>query len=167
MKLILLVIIVLIVFFILYMHNDDMSTKTTLQTHKYYKPQDTEVIRDLTVKGALIMNASQIHQELPVKDFVVHGHSWEELTHTYTLGRKEIFLVIKQGLDNYYSNDTLTHIFLHEFAHILDESGNPESHSENFKLILKEVRDRAMSLGLIDGPQEIDKSYPCQQEIHL
>lgn len=77
---------------------------------------------------------------------------------SYTLDKKEIFLCLRDEYNNYYDENFLTYVALHEYAHVLcDEIG----HTNKFHNIFKQLLNEAIDEGLYDPSKPIINNY-CQ-----
>lgn len=69
---------------------------------------------------------------------------------SFTINKKEIFLCLKDDNNEYYSDNMLVYVLLHEVAHVLcDEIG----HTDKFKDIFRSLLRRAELDGLYDPLQ--------------
>lgn len=102
----------------------------TSNLEKYYDPK----IEDLQRK---------IGEVIPeIKDVEISGG-----TKSLTINKKIVYICAKDAQGNYYGDNMLTYVILHELAHVLcDEVG----HTEKFKDIFRSLLDRAASGGIYD-----------------
>jgi hypothetical protein len=90
-------------------------------------------------------------------DFYTHPEE------AYTLGKKEIYMCIQDPEGNYYSNDTLMYIALHELAHVLIP-GDTSKHPPKFDALFNQLKERAEYLGLYDPRVPFPTKY-CGKEL--
>ena len=71
---------------------------------------------------------------------------------SYTLNKEKIFLCLKDNDNNYYPQNMLIYVTLHEIAHVLCTS---QGHTEEFYNIFDSLLKRAKELGIytVDIPQ--------------
>ena len=70
---------------------------------------------------------------------------------SFTIDKKHIYLCIKDGDGNYYDDNSLMHVLLHEFSHVLcDEVDDKGEHKPKFKRIFGEVMEKAARAGIYD-----------------
>ena len=67
----------------------------------------------------------------------------------YTLGKKEIYMCIKDPRGEYYSDNTLMYIALHELAHVLIPE-DTSKHPPKFDVLFNQLKDRAAYMNLYD-----------------
>lgn len=77
---------------------------------------------------------------------------------SYTINKKKIYLCLRDENGDYYHDNMLTFVAIHELAHVLcDEIG----HTPKFEKIFNELLDQASSLGLYD-PSIAPTSNYCE-----
>lgn len=75
---------------------------------------------------------------------------------SFTINKKEIFLCLKDKNNNYYNDNMLIYVLLHEVAHVMcDEIG----HTEKFKEIFRALLKRAESAGIYDSSRPPIDNY--------
>ena len=75
---------------------------------------------------------------------------------SFTINKTKIFLCLKDKKDEYYNNNMLIYVLLHEIAHCLcDEIG----HTEKFHNIFNALLERATKMKIFDPKKSIDKNY--------
>jgi hypothetical protein len=75
---------------------------------------------------------------------------------SFTINKTKIFLCLKDKKDEYYNNNMLMYVLLHEIAHCLcDEIG----HTEKFHNIFAALLEKATKLNIFDPKKSIDKNY--------
>jgi Zn-dependent peptidase ImmA (M78 family) len=69
---------------------------------------------------------------------------------SFTVNKEDIYICMKDEKNNYYEDNMLIYVILHELAHVLcDEVG----HTEKFKDIFRSLLKRAQQAGLYDPEQ--------------
>lgn len=75
---------------------------------------------------------------------------------SYTINKERIFLCLKDEKGQYYDDNMLTYVFLHEIAHVLnDEVG----HGAKFQQIFDQLLKEASSIGIYDPRKELVQNY--------
>lgn len=75
---------------------------------------------------------------------------------SFTINKEHIFICTKDEKGQYYSDNMLVYVLLHELAHVqCDEIG----HTAKFTRIFKELLDRAENAGLYNSKIEPIKNY--------
>lgn len=67
----------------------------------------------------------------------------------YTLGKKEVYMCVHNPNGDYYSDNTLMYIAIHELAHALIPS-DTSKHPPEFDKLFNQLKDRATYLKLYD-----------------
>jgi hypothetical protein len=67
---------------------------------------------------------------------------------SYTLNKEKIYLCLVDENGEYYSNNQLLYVLLHEMAHLLNK--DDIGHTEKFHKIFRELLDKAIELGIYD-----------------
>lgn len=65
---------------------------------------------------------------------------------SYTINKEKIYLCLKDQNDNYYSNNMLIYVLLHELAHLLNKEDI--GHTEKFHEIFEGLIEKAHDLGI-------------------
>lgn len=66
---------------------------------------------------------------------------------SFTINKKHVYICSKDENGQYYDDNMLTYVILHELAHVLcDEVG----HTEKYKIIFRSLLERAHNAGLYD-----------------
>ena len=66
---------------------------------------------------------------------------------SFTINKKHVYICSKDENGNYYDDNMLIYVILHELAHVLcDEVG----HTEKYKVIFRSLLERAHKAGLYD-----------------
>lgn len=77
---------------------------------------------------------------------------------SYTINKEKVFLCLKDKQNEYYNDNLLKFVFLHELSHVItDEIG----HTKKFNQIFDELLKEASKMGIYDSKMEIDPNY-CQ-----
>lgn len=75
---------------------------------------------------------------------------------SFTINKKEIYLCLKDKNGNYYDDNMLIYVLLHELAHVkCDEIG----HTEKFKTIFKSLLQKAELAGIYNPYQPPIDNY--------
>lgn len=75
---------------------------------------------------------------------------------SYTINKKKVYLCLTDKDGNYYDENMLCYVLLHEVAHVLcDEIG----HTEKFHRIFTFLQARAARLGVFDPNRPIIQNY--------
>lgn len=75
---------------------------------------------------------------------------------SYTINKQKVHLCLKDKNGDYYNENMLTYVGLHELAHVLcDEVG----HTAKFYQIFDELLDKAHQMGLYDPSIPIIQDY--------
>ena len=113
----------------------------------YYKFEDSK-INDLKYKiGSVI---PEIHQ---VKLFGSNE--------SFTVDKRTSYICVKDKEGNYYSDNMLTYVILHELAHALCDEVNPpgEEHTPKWENIFNQLLKRAEAGGLYDPSIPVVRDY--------
>ena len=99
----------------------------------------------------------QILQDLsPVHPDIKNHTSLYEGKKSYTINKQKIYLCIKDENGNYYPDNSLYFVFLHEFAHKLNKT---IGHGEDWEEIFQNLLKRAVKLGLYDPTRPPSDTY--------
>jgi hypothetical protein len=75
---------------------------------------------------------------------------------SYTINKEEIYLCLKDENDQYYNDNMLIYVLLHEISHsICDEIG----HTEKFNKIFHALIDKAVELQIYDNNVPLIRNY--------
>lgn len=100
----------------------------------------------------------RLKQKLSSIDPVVEKLTFYQGKESYTINKEDVFLCLKDENDEYYNENMLTYVALHEIAHALcDEIG----HTQKFHQIFEGLLDKAYHLGLYNPSIPIIQDY-CQ-----
>lgn len=109
-----------------------------------YKAESDDPIM-LTVKEKLKL----IHPDVSRLEFY-------ESNKSYTINKQKVHLCLKDKNGDYYNENMLTYVGLHELAHVLcDEVG----HTEKFYRVFDDLLDKAHEMGLYDPSIPIIQDY--------
>ena len=75
---------------------------------------------------------------------------------SYTINKSKIFLCLRDENGNYYNNNMLLYVLLHENAHCLAQS---IGHNEEFNEIFEALLEEATIMGIFDPKQPIIQDY--------
>jgi|688.fasta_scaffold531098_2 hypothetical protein len=75
---------------------------------------------------------------------------------SYTINKNQIFICLKNEKGQYYDNNTLIYVTLHEIAHTLcDEVG----HTDKFSDLFEQLLIKAQKLQIYDPSKKIEPNY--------
>lgn len=75
---------------------------------------------------------------------------------SYTINKRKVYLCLKDENDEYYSDNMLMYVFLHELSHVIcEETG----HTQLFHNIFQELLDYAVEEGVYDDTVPIVQDY--------
>lgn len=79
---------------------------------------------------------------------------------SFTINKRDIYLCIKDDAGEYYPDNMLVYVLLHELAHTLcDKVDDTDEHSEDFKQIFSTLLARAEHRGLYDPKIQVLDDY--------
>jgi hypothetical protein len=79
---------------------------------------------------------------------------------SFTLNKQHIYLCIKDEHGNYYDDNSLMYVLLHEYAHVLcDEVDEEDNHKPKFRRIFAELIDKAARAGIYDPSSPMVANY--------
>lgn len=97
-----------------------------------------------------------IHQKLEPLDPKVKTLKFYEGNKSYTINKKKIYLCLRDEKNEYYNENMLMYVAIHELAHVLcDEIG----HTDKFHRIFKQLLYKAQKMGIYDASQPIVRNY--------
>lgn len=76
----------------------------------------------------------------------------------YTLGKKEIYICVKDSKGEYYNNNTLMYVALHELAHVLIPE-DTSKHPPKFDNLFNQLKERAAYMGLYNPSIPFPSEY--------
>lgn len=80
-----------------------------------------------------------------------------EANKSYSINKEKIYMCLKDEKGNYYDDNTLMLVLLHEIAHT--ENKVDVGHTENFHRIYENLKQRASALGLVDLSKPVPIGY--------
>ena len=97
---------------------------------------------------------SVLNDRNPLREISIYSSR----TSSYAVNKNEIYILVYDNeRQEYYDENTLIHVILHELAHVLcDEIG----HTEKYYKIFNELLSEAISMNIYDPTQPINKLYP-------
>ena len=102
----------------------------------------------------------QLKQKLNVIHPKVKDLNFYKGSESYTINKEDVYLCLKDENGEYYNENMLTYVTLHEIAHaICDEVG----HTPKFHDIFQQLLDKAYHLGLYNPSIPIIQDY-CQYD---
>jgi hypothetical protein len=97
-----------------------------------------------------------IHKKLEPLDPKVKSLKFYEGNKSYTINKKKIYLCLRDEKNEYYNENMLMYVAIHELAHVLcDEIG----HTDKFHRIFKQLLYKAQKMGIYDASQPIVRNY--------
>lgn len=78
---------------------------------------------------------------------------------SFTLNKKHIYLCIKDANGNYYDDNSLMHVLLHEYAHVLCDEIDEGEHKPKFRQIFARLIDKAAQAGIYDPNKPMVANY--------
>jgi hypothetical protein len=75
---------------------------------------------------------------------------------SYTINKRKIYLCLEDENGDYYDENMLTYVLLHEFAHVLCDE---QHHTDKFYRIFDDLLDRATHAGVYDPNKPIITDY--------
>ena len=115
---------------------------------KKYKASRHPKIRILKAKLALIDPRS--------KDV----NLYEDPDYAYIVNKQDIYIVIQDKKGNYYDDNTLMHVLLHELAHAINKS---IGHDEKFYELFNKLKVSAQEYGYYNPSLPLDRNYPIKK----
>jgi len=87
---------------------------------------------------------------------VINSISLYEGNDSYTINKKKTYICLTDNNGNYYDDNTLVHVLLHEMAHVMcDEIG----HTNKFHSIFTDLLKKAEKKGIYDPHKAIPPDY--------
>lgn len=75
---------------------------------------------------------------------------------SYTINKRKIYLCLEDENGEYYDENMLSYVLLHEYAHVLCDE---QHHTDKFYRIFDNLLDRATKAGVYDPSKPIVKDY--------
>jgi hypothetical protein len=98
----------------------------------------------------------ELKKKLEVLHPVVKDLDFYEGERSYTINKEKVYLCLKDENGNYYNDNMLMYVLLHEISHSLcDEIG----HTEKFHDIFEDLLKRATAAGLYNPSLPLVKNY--------
>jgi len=76
---------------------------------------------------------------------------------SYTINKKKIYICLFDENGEYYGNNTLIYVFLHELSHFLNKGD--VGHTEQFHRIFEDILVKATDLGIYDPSIPVEENY--------
>jgi hypothetical protein len=76
-----------------------------------------------------------------------------------TLNKTFIFICLKDDQGNYYSDNMLTHVILHELAHALCSQVDVNHETEEYHVLFSSLLNRATQAGVYDPNEPLVQNY--------
>lgn len=114
---------------------------TPLFTTEYYNPEVLGVLKPL--------NRRNILDEISI----TRGDN------SYTINKKKVYICMKNNKGEYYEENMLTYVLLHELAHVIC---NEVGHTPKFHKIFEKLLERAVALKIYDNSKELIFNY-CKE----
>lgn len=84
----------------------------------------------------------------------------ENSSESYTNNKDTMYIcTIDPKTKEYYSDNTLIYVILHEWAHVLDPNHDPSHDGDTFKMIFSTLLTRAKNLGIYNDKIPLPKTY--------
>lgn len=101
----------------------------------------------------------EIHQKLIKVDHRAKNISVVASNQSFTEDKSRTYLCLRDEEGNYYDDNMLMYVALHELAHVISKSVDPhhttQEFNNNFKLLLKKAED----VGVFDPKLPLNYSY--------
>lgn len=124
-----------------------------------YKLQDDPMIRRLRERVSPLFvegkKYSGILNEINNRD-IMREISLLKGTKSYTINKEKIYLCLTDESGDYYNENLLVYVLLHEISHVISKS---IGHTEEFHTIFEELLKEAVKEGIFDPTKEIDQNY--------
>lgn len=78
---------------------------------------------------------------------------------SYTINKKHIYLCLKDKDGEYYDDNSLMYVLLHEYSHVLCDEIDTEHHGDKFKRIFSSLLLRAEEKGIYDSTKPMVNNY--------
>lgn len=75
---------------------------------------------------------------------------------SYTINKEKIFMCMKDEHDEYYKDNMLIYVLLHEISHVLSES---VGHTDEFYAIFHAILEQANKMNIYDASRPINQEY--------
>lgn len=101
----------------------------------------------------------EIHQKLIQVDIRAKNISVKGSTQSFTEDKKRTYLCLRDEAGDYYDDNMLMYVALHELAHAISLSVDVEHKTDEFKNNFKMLLAKAESLGFYDPKKPLNYSY--------
>jgi len=101
----------------------------------------------------------RIHEDLILVDPRAQYISIKGSDQSFTEDKLRMYLCLYDGSGNYYDYNMLMYVALHELAHVISQSVDPEHKTDEFKNNFKFLLKRAQAKGLYDPSKPINLGY--------
>lgn len=78
---------------------------------------------------------------------------------SFTVNKAHIFLCMKDKKGEYYDDNTLTNVLLHEYAHVLCDEIDDNEHKAKYRSIFRALLERATNCGIYDPTKPMPENY--------
>lgn len=84
----------------------------------------------------------------------------ENSSESYTIDKNTMYICTKDPrTGEYYSDNTLVYVIIHEWAHVLDQNHDPDHNGDSFRNTFNNLLTKAKTLGLYDDRIPLPKTY--------
>lgn len=112
-------------------------------------------IRDKSLQNVPILH--QLKKEMASLDPRIKNLELYKGDKSYTINKSKIYLCLFDENGEYYPMNTIKHVFLHEYAHVLNKKNI--GHTPAFYEILEKLEKQAEKLGLYDSSKPAPPDY--------
>lgn len=79
---------------------------------------------------------------------------------SFTIDKRHIYICLKDEKGNYYDDNSLMHVLLHEYAHVLcDEFDTTKEHGKKFQGIFRDLMEKASKARIYDQNIPMIQNY--------
>lgn len=78
---------------------------------------------------------------------------------SFTVNKSHIYLCLKDERGEYYDDNTLTNVLLHEYAHVLCDEIDINEHKAKYRFIFSTLLARAEKCGVYDSTKPMPEKY--------
>ena len=108
----------------------------------------------------------QIHEKLVKVDPRAQKLSITGSNQSFTEDKMRVYLCLYDEKGNYYDDNMLMYVALHELAHAISRSIDPDHKTDEFKQNFQMLLDRAANIGVYDKSKPLNYEYcPKTKEI--
>ena len=101
----------------------------------------------------------QIHEKLIKVDPRAQKLSISGSNQSFTEDKLRVYLCLYDEKGNYYDDNMLMYVALHELAHAISRSVDPDHKTDEFKQNFQMLLDRAANLGVYDKSKPLNYEY--------